>query len=118
MVKIFVYGSLRKGMRNHSEEMDAYFLQNDTIKNYKMYSLRYYPFIISGNGIIQGEVYDIPEDMFNQIDGMEINAGYKRVTNKTENGIMAIYYIFESMPIHNRRPEIVEGGDWKKWSQQ
>jgi len=116
MVRLFVYGSLRTGLYNNPLLGKNTYVRDTEIKNYKMYSLGHYPFIMPGNGTIKGELHEITQENYNNIRQMEEGAGYKLIKGKTLDGTPTTYYVYEIMPTH-RRPEIILGGDWKKWKE-
>ena len=115
--KFFFYGSLRKGDYNHMDsEPDSF----ATLRNYKMYSLRAYPFITRSNNhkdVIIGEIYsNLTEEQVRWIDSMEIGAGYDRellmVTDEMGKEHEVVVY---SMDVTTDREESltqVEDGDW------
>ena len=79
--RIFVYGSLRRDEYNHSRvnawtEGKLTHVADGVIEDAELVNLGSYPAIVEGTGQVVGEVYDVPEELFKMIDGMERGAGY------------------------------------------
>ena len=96
-VKIFVYGTLKKGKRLHDFFMkNAEFIKKDEI-NAKMFNLGSYPAVIKTRdkeAWIEGEIYKIPNRDFNMINVMESNAGYiaKEIKSKSDEKVLVFYF--------------------------
>lgn len=80
MKRLFVYGTLKKGRYNHERfGMDhATFVRIATINGYSMYTNGIYPAAVKGkdSDSIVGEVYDVPDELYDRIERMETYAGY------------------------------------------
>ena len=69
---VFVYGTLMRGESNHE-----FFLSNDwfisraIVAGFDMYDIGYYPGIIPGEGNVLGELYEVPVDAIENLDGLE-----------------------------------------------
>ena len=76
-MKVFVYGTLRKGFGNHSLLYNANFVGKATIKA-AMYSMGYVPYVslqtYEENDLVHGEVYEIDKDTLKRLDRLE---GYR-----------------------------------------
>ena len=68
---VFVYGTLMKGETNHHYLENSTFLGMATIEGYEMYNVGRYPAIIDGDGIIIGELYQVPNIDMPSIDMLE-----------------------------------------------
>ena len=82
-VLIFVYGTLKKGERNHEAFLSkAQFITNGVIVGYTLYDLGYFPGIKkTKKGVVEGEVYRVSLDTLHQIDLLEDEGDlYSRVT--------------------------------------
>ncbi len=74
MLKIFVYGTLKRGYCNHNFIKSSQFIGNAYIKGYDLYDLKDYPAIIKSTDdecIVYGEVYQISEQTLQLIDQLE-----------------------------------------------
>lgn len=114
MSKIFVYGTLRKGCPNHK-----IFLWNaDYLGDYitpacfTMYRLPGFPAVtFGGETSIKGEVYEVSQDEFKAIDGLEgYPRFYDRIEIETPYGLAWMYF-FEG-PKNEFCSELIESGDW------
>ena len=112
VVKIAVYGTLKKGFYNHKRfRLDEYgtFLGFDTIFGYDMYDLGMYPIVVkSVSGEIKVEVYDVSTDMVATLDRMERGAGYYPTYVSTKFGHAIIWKCDE---ISGTK---IDGGDYGK----
>lgn len=102
MTKIFVYGSLRKGMYNYDlylKEHNTY-VQDAYVKG-ALYSLKNvsYPALIKGDDMVLGEIHDVPNTVLREVDKMEGYSG----TNNTMNE-----YNRDICPIYNRHGKIID----------
>ena len=79
---VFVYGSLLKGMGNHSVLGSAEFVGSGSITGYLMYSLGGFPAIKQDPDTnlkpIRGEVYKVDDEGLRRLDSLE---GYSRSGN-------------------------------------
>ncbi len=74
MLKIFVYGTLKRGYCNHKYLKSSQFIGKAHIKGYDLYDLIDYPAIVKcadDQRVVYGEVYQICEQMLHQIDQLE-----------------------------------------------
>lgn len=104
MKKIAVYGSLKKGRYNHYMLSDSEHIDNIKIKG-TLYSCGSYPAIIEdGDNYYDAEVYRVSEDVYENVKGMELGAGYKEV--KIDGSI--VYYADQWLTSHCKQhlPEI------------
>lgn len=78
MVKLFIYGTLRRGHGNHSMlDGIARFLGNAVLKKHEKIHSNHLPYVIPTlrNGEVEGELYDVVGDI-REIIRMERMAGY------------------------------------------
>lgn len=71
---IFVYGTLKSGLRNHHLLSTSRFIKKTKTKPYyKMYSCGSYPCIVEcKSGVaVEGEVYEIDENTLRHLDRLE-----------------------------------------------
>lgn len=79
IVKIFTYGSLKKGFFNHHVVEDSRFIMKTTTEEkYDMVSFGLYPAVKESvkNKLIQGELYEVNVNILNRIDYIESNGYY------------------------------------------
>ena len=71
-ILIFVYGTLKKGYRNHFYLKDALYAGEAILNDYEMFDLGTYPGIrIRQGSIVEGELYFIDIEMKKHIDALE-----------------------------------------------
>lgn len=91
-VRIWVYGTLKKGRALHDNYMgNSLLIQEDTMRG-ELYKIGWYPaFFQLGDRIadIKGEIYEMPREDFNKVRQMEENAGYKTEEMVSAGGIKA-----------------------------
>ena len=124
MHKVAVYGSLRKGMYNHSLIEDAKYLgKYETKPAYSMYAVSTYPGIkANGHTSITMEVYEVDDDLLELVDQLEgysskrkHNDFYNRVTVNTPYGLAYTYLYVPEIP---EGAEQVQEGDWVRYHEQ
>jgi len=112
---VFVYGSLRKGMGNHSVMGDSLMVGTwTTPPEYHLADLGYYPAVLKGgNTPIVGELYAVSQAIWEDIEGLEgYPVYYDRTELTTPHGQAVMYYLpFERHEDHN----LVESGDWTEY---
>ena len=69
--KVFVYGTLMKEEYNHPLIENSKFIKRAFVEGYDMYDMGFYPAIISGEGIIPGELYEVAENDIDSLDQLE-----------------------------------------------
>lgn len=131
---VFVYGSLRKGLQNHSKLVDAtYKGVYQTVDPYTMIGLKSkaYPYVIakpvheSVDAVpITGEVYEVSDTLLAELDRLEGHpTQYKRTLVKVRSDasktLLAYMYILENEEMirdiakaFERRFVAVPSGDW------
>ena len=96
--KIFVYGTLMKGMRNHYYLKDSTYLGVDEIEGYTMYNIGSYPGIVKGSDRIKGEVYEVTQETLDMMDALEGEGYlYLRETINTKYGEAYVYVYNKSI---------------------
>lgn len=118
MRKVAVYGSLRKGLHNHSVLGDSKQLGEDELEGFSMYSLGCYPYVRpdGSDKTIKVEIYEVNDATSDRLDILEGyreggDSYYDRKEVETSLGTAWIYFIDED-PCGS--PE-VHGGDWKEY---
>ncbi len=111
MIRLFVYGTLKKSFHNAYYLEDARFLgEFVTGPVYSMYDFGGYP-AVSENGktAIAGEVYDISKKLLASIDLLEWCPDfYQRVMIETSFGGAWMYVVSESLCAD----KIIISGNW------
>ena len=111
MIRLFVYGTLKKGFRN------AVYLENArclgefiTDPVYAMYDFGNYPAVSEmGKTAIKGEVYEIDEELLASIDQLEwYPEFYQRMLIETSYGSAWMYVVNESLCVE----KIKINGTW------
>lgn len=126
MPHIFVYGSLKRGFKQHERHMKgAHFVAATKTKD-AQYTLMavldpdasdHYPSMkTGGQHKIVGELYEVSEQALRLLDEYE-GEHYNRVTIALENGQTAFTYIFTDNDIETAttHPRIRLAGDSAEW---
>jgi len=113
-MKVFVYGTLKRGHSNSILLANATFLgECATSPEYTMYSYGAFPAVVNhGNTPVKGEVYEVNQEVMEDLDRLEGHPRwYVREIIKTPFGDAWIYL----MPEHRLEngAEVVELGEWK-----
>jgi gamma-glutamylaminecyclotransferase len=92
--ELFVYGSLKRGFRHHSELEGAQFLtEARTIPGYTLVSLGPYPaLIVSGRDHVVGELYRVTAEHLLRLDVFE-GSEYERGEVELASGTRAQAYL-------------------------
>lgn len=112
-ISVFVYGSLRKGLGNHSLLSSCGpGVLCKTTKLYTMYSLGSFPAISQKESYpIIGEYYMVSEDILSRLDFLEGHPNfYNRQCINTTIGLAWAYFIHDGFLIKNAP---LSHGDWK-----
>ena len=116
-MKVFVYGTLKKGGRFNSVFDEESFIGNATLNKHQMFAPpgRFFPHVIESDDedkIIEGEVYEINQKTLQQLDWIE---GYpdlydrKKVEVSLDDKVVEVYmyYVTEKQQhIHDNKNEI------------
>ncbi len=68
---LFVYGTLKRGGSRHWILEDFSFLGRAKAKNFALYDLGPYPAMVPEDGVVYGEVYEVPEEILRDLDWVE-----------------------------------------------
>lgn len=71
--RVFVYGTLKRGIGNHHLLADSQFIGNAyTVDTFKMYSVGFPIIMPDDDGFaVYGEVYDVDDDTLKRLDNLE-----------------------------------------------
>lgn len=115
MIKIAVYGTLRKGFDNYQYLLsDQEFLGQEIVSlPFKMVSLGGFPGLVASetnnNAVI--EVFNVDEEVFRSVDGLEgYPRFYDRTRIKTSYGDAWIYFLADKNSYEYRT--VIPNGDW------
>lgn len=111
---LVVYGTLRKGGRLHELLSGQEFKYAAKLGGYDMYSNGSYPAIREGENTIVVEVYNVSQKVKDNIDWVEVGAGYKLVEVGLENNEVGILYVGQKPMFNPKRFNwvSVDGGDY------
>ncbi len=112
MAYLFVYGTLKRGGSRHSLLKGCPFLGHALAKGFALYDL---PGMVPGDGIVRGEVYEVPEKLLKELDWVEATPFLFRrelieVVLEDHTPLRAHTYLY------NREVEgaaLVPSGEWK-----
>lgn len=102
-MKVFVYGTLKRGYWNHRLLEKSKFVGEGTISGYELYDLGSYPGIIPGEkkDEVDGELYEIDNETLIRLDRLE-GEGFLYLRKEVEvdiNGHMEKVLIY----VYNRK---------------
>ena len=99
MNKVFVYGTLLKGMSNYDDYLAyAKFVSKAEIDGFDMYDLGHFPGIVKGKGKVKGEIYEVDDELLEDLDFLENNGNlYIREKVNTEFGEVYVYVYNKSI---------------------
>ena len=110
MNKIAVYGSLRKGCYNQSHfQRGMKHLGTTKVEGFQLYSLGAFPCAVPSEGELTVDLFEVDNTTKEQIDRMEIGAGYDLQTINID-GEQYTIYTYQKPP----NDRLVEHGDWVK----
>lgn len=107
MKKMFVYGTLRVGMRNHDKYYKAHnsFRCNAYVKG-ALHTIKGvdYPALVSGDEMILGEIHEVPDEVQDEVDIMECFFGDGNLENEYDKIVRDIYdengNIIDRLPVY------------------
>jgi gamma-glutamylcyclotransferase (GGCT)/AIG2-like uncharacterized protein YtfP len=92
-VRLFVYGSLRRGQQHHAELHGADFLgASVTRASYRIVELEGYPCLVAGKSSVAGELYSVPPELLARLDAFE-GQNYRRGLVELADGSRAEVYV-------------------------
>lgn len=81
---MFVYGTLKRGFRNHHLIKNSKFIGDGVIKGYAMYDLGSFPGIKKDeNEEVKGEVFEIDQNTLKRVDQLE-SEGYLYIRTRAD----------------------------------
>ncbi|MDX1656411.1 MAG: gamma-glutamylcyclotransferase [Candidatus Competibacteraceae bacterium] len=108
--RVFVYGTLRRGQCNHHWLKGARFLgEHTTEPRFILLDLGVFPGVMTGQGVVMGEVYAIDAPLLARLDYLEdYPREYTRERIDTPFG-QAWIYLYRHAPVD---APVIGGGDW------
>ncbi len=117
---VAVYGTLRVGEYNYERFKDGVIdiiAENVKIPNYEMFDLGSYPGVRKSMGVeIVVDIINFGNDTYEQIEKMELGAGYKMTYVDTPVGMDIVMFTY-NRPGSYGLP-IIESGDWKLYNME
>jgi gamma-glutamylcyclotransferase (GGCT)/AIG2-like uncharacterized protein YtfP len=118
-MKVFVYGTLKKGFYNDYVLEGSKFLGKVKLKvPFKMYDLGQFPALVLATNekqnTIEGEVYEIDKETLKSLDALEgYPLLYDRGLIKTKYGKSIVYYM-KGLPSGTTESKFIKSGKWTK----
>lgn len=111
-MKVFVYGSLKKGFGNHTLLKDAEFVCSEMLTGYSMSDLGFFPMAYPDpDGCIFGEIYYITPEILEDLDNLEgEGVFYKRIVESGERE--EFFFVYVGIQVDRLRKD--EINFWKK----
>jgi len=109
---LFVYGTLKRGQRNHRLLADQRFVRNArTVRGYRVYDLGPHPAMVAdaNAGPVQGELFSVSETCMAELDDFEgVPDLFDRRRVELDDGTTAWAYLYVR-PIPDDTPT---GDEW------
>lgn len=107
MSRIFVYGTLRKGMYNYDIYLKQHqtYVQNAYVKGH-LFSIKGvpYPALLQGNEMVLGEIHEVPDEVLKEVDAMEGYIEAEHIDNEYNKEICTVYdkegTIIDYLPVY------------------
>ncbi|MCA1962184.1 MAG: gamma-glutamylcyclotransferase [Desulfomonile sp.] len=115
MTRVFVYGTLLRGERNHHILRGSPCLgEARTEPAYMLVSLGSIPAMTRGGTTsVKGEVFEIPDDVLDALDRLEGHPDwYERTTIRLADGSSAEAYLMEPSKVEGCL--VIASGDWRE----
>jgi gamma-glutamylcyclotransferase (GGCT)/AIG2-like uncharacterized protein YtfP len=113
---LFVYGSLKRGQRNHAQLRGAPFVgAARTLPEYRLLDLGTYPALARGSRAIHGELFEVEFDLLLRLDWFEGNAYVRRVVRLADGRSAITYFAVDAVAA---RAVELEADSWPPTSHQ
>src|SRR6267143_82706 len=117
---VFVYGTLRRG---GARAMSTLFPNSKFIADAKvsgsLYDLGAYPGLLinESNSLVTGEVYEVDDEILNQLDDIEASSYYRRTQVEISLGAnRKASWIYEPNPDAYSLRTLIRSGDWIEYA--
>jgi gamma-glutamylcyclotransferase (GGCT)/AIG2-like uncharacterized protein YtfP len=115
-VRVFMYGSLKRGFFNHGRMGPQKFVGPATAKGFTLVSLGPYPGAVRARGRrVFGEVYDLTSRQYEDIERMERGAGYEPVRIRTRHGLVTIFVFTRERKLIGSRWTLKHQNNGRRW---
>ena len=120
-MKLFVYGTLKKGGGNYKFLKDSKFIQHYKLKNYILFDLGYgFPYMIPSDNpyrpteeSVYGEVYEVDKNIIKYIDRLEGHPNhYRRTLCNYKDEVASMYIYLGNHAYLPQEAKIVKNGYW------
>lgn len=109
--RLFVYGTLKHGFRNHHFLKDATQLEDYSLEGADLLHLGGFPGLVWGTRTVHGEMYEITEDMLPALDRLEgVPYLYVREWVYEHRDFDFLIYLFNQA---TGKEKIIESGRWE-----
>ena len=112
--RVFVYGTLLAGERNHRYLKTARFVaEASTTPEFRLHDLGSFPGLVrGGEQVVSGEVYEVDEPTLAALDRLEGHPDfYQRTSIVLADGILAVTYLLTPDQVEGRR--VITSGSWR-----
>ena len=117
---VFVYGTLRRG---DERSMSVRFPNSKFVAEAKvsgsLYDLGAYPGLVSNdsNSLVIGEVYEVDDELLNQLDEFEATSNYVRKQIEIRFGTeRTTGWVYEPNPEYDSPRTLITSGDWIEYA--
>jgi gamma-glutamylcyclotransferase (GGCT)/AIG2-like uncharacterized protein YtfP len=94
---LFVYGTLRRGERNHHELGGSIFLRSvRTARGYAVCHVAGFPALLPGTDEVSGELFDVDDDLLARLDVFEGEAYARRLVELADGTRAQAYFLADS----------------------
>jgi gamma-glutamylcyclotransferase (GGCT)/AIG2-like uncharacterized protein YtfP len=127
-IRVFVYGTLLADQTNHHRLANSVRVFAQASVDGTLYDVGcgYPALVLSGQGKVFGEVYEVSEEVLHSLDALEGYYGeadegnyYDRIEVEVTSGDLtarALTYVFSASQA--RALEVIESGDWRKYREE
>jgi gamma-glutamylcyclotransferase (GGCT)/AIG2-like uncharacterized protein YtfP len=96
-VRLFVYGSLRRGERHHDELAGASLLGAIvTAPSYRVVDVAGYPALVPGSAAVSGELYAVPPSLLAGLDAFEGHRYWRGAVRLADGTDAEAYFLKEA----------------------
>lgn len=117
---VFVYGTLRRGCARAMSVRfpDSRFIADAEVSG-SLYDLGAYPGLIldESNSVVIGEVYEVDDELLNELDDFEASSNYRRKQVEISLGAhRKVCWVYEPDPEFYSLRTLITSGDWIEYA--